>query len=668
MKYHDKMPNLSRIFHLPNLGISLLLLFMAGSQPASAKIEDEHTQARATYVAAEAALKEGQLKHYKQLKQALKQYPLYPYLEYKEIRRNLSKVSNHKIKTFLQKYPDIPITTRLRIAWLNHLGAQQRWKDYIRFYVADSNTKRQCYYLNALLETNKTDKALAQVKPIWLSGSSQPNACDPVFKAWQAAKKMTPALVWQRVDLAMNKHHTRLARYLSKFLSKKNKRLVDLWRKIYRDPSIISSDPQFKKSNLKLRSILFYGVKHLARRDASKALQAWRTLQKKHAFSPEQINAVTRYIGIRMATQNVPDAADYLAKVPKKSENKSLREWRIRVALQKSDWKTTLHWIKQLPKQEQQAENWRYWRARALLLTGEQVKAHKILDKLSLERSYYGFLSADRLSKKYQFSDVPLKITNAEYTALWRMPGIQRAHELLRLKRYIEARREWYHITKQDLSKRQLQVAAKLADRWGWHDRAIATIARARYWDDLSTRFPLAFKKTLMAKAHAQGIESAWVYAVVRQESAFITDARSAVGALGLMQLMPKTAKHVARQQKYKLKSQYALLIAETNLTLGTAYLRSVLNKLDNNPVLATAAYNAGPHRVKQWLPKQTVMPADIWVEIVPYTETRDYLRRVLSYTVIYEQRLGLDPTPLRERMRPVRKLNNIITDAKKKS
>ena len=216
-----------------------------------------------------------------------------------------------------------------------------------------------------------------------------------------------------------------------------------------------------------------------------------------------------------------------------------------------------------------------------------------------------------------------------------------------------DARREWNHLLPR-LNEDQLLRAAKLAEEWGWHDRVIMTLARARYWDDLEMRFPLAHQQTVLNQARDQQIDPAWAFAVIRQESAFIHDARSHAGALGLMQLLPRTARSVARSLRMPMHGKWDILDVDNNITLGVRYLRKVKDRFDGHPVLATAAYNAGGSNVRRWLPEGQVQPADLWIESVPFGETRKYLQRVLTYTVIYQQRLGRQPAPMLERMPPV--------------
>ena len=284
---------------------------------------------------------------------------------------------------------------------------------------------------------------------------------------------------------------------------------------------------------------------------------------------------------------------------------------------------------------------------------GRQPEAEALYSALAEERSYYGFLAADRIGVPYNLYHAEVPASAAELSEMRHRPGIQRAHELYRLGRMTDARREWRFVTR-TLDRRGLQVAAKLADRWDWHDRAIFTLAKTEYWDDLSLRFPLTHRSQIETQARDAELDSAWVFAVVRQESAFMPDARSHAGALGLMQLMPATAKDQARRMQPRPSWQRRhLLEPDNNIRLGAAYLSRVYQDLYRHPVLATAAYNAGPGRVKRWLPDSD-LPADLWIEMIPFSETRTYVRRVMTYTVIYEHRLQNEPTRISERLRPI--------------
>ncbi|HEC15747.1 MAG TPA: murein transglycosylase [Sedimenticola sp.] len=616
---------------------------------------------RADFKAAEQALARGDLGRYQRLKSSLRDYPLYPYLEYRELRRRLHRHKSSRIESFLTRYADTPLAGLLRNAWLDHLARRGRWQGYLAFYRPSGKTERQCHYLRALMETGREREALQQVEPLWLHGRSQPRACDPVFAAWREAGLLTEELVWRRIQLAMDAHQTRLARYLRRFLPKDQHIWLDRWLRVHRKPQRILSAKDFSGRHPYRNSILLHGIRRFARKDATAAHHAWRLLQERHAFTPEQRLQAERTLAFALIRDKHPDTLTYLARIRPAEGDLALAEARIRAALQARNWTRALAWLSELPEAERMSEGWRYWRGRALEALGRAGEAARIYRQLARERSYYGFLAADRQGSPYHLANIPLRINDpALKKQLANLPAIRRAEELHALGRLVEARREWEAITR-DMNHEELRAAAKLAQGWGWHDRAIFSLARTGYWDDLDLRFPLAYRSQIETQAGAHRLDSAWIFAVLRQESAFIRDARSHAGAIGLMQLMPRTARQLStRLNGRSLRSVKSLLLQpDANIELGARYLRRILDKLDQHPVLATAAYNAGPYRVKKWLPDEDV-PADLWVETIPFKETRSYLQRVFAYTIIYEQQLGLKPTRLRHRMPPVKGIGNL--------
>jgi soluble lytic murein transglycosylase len=322
-------------------------------------------------------------------------------------------------------------------------------------------------------------------------------------------------------------------------------------------------------------------------------------------------------------------------------------------AMRDQDWESAQEWLERLSLGEQHTPQWRYWRGRVLEAKGHLEEARSVYLLNGEQRGYYSFLAADRAGHRYQFAHSPITYHVSELADVESLPAIQRARELYAIKRTVDARREWNYAIER-MTQPQLLKAAKLADAWGWHDRAISSLAQAKYWDDLELRFPLAHQQQVLHQAARQKINPAWAFAIIRQESAFTADARSHAGALGLMQLLPRTARDMARSLRVRTPRRGDLLKIDTNIQLGVGYLKKVQDRYQGHPVLATAAYNAGPSNVKRWLPNDKSVAADIWIETVPFKETRDYLKRVLTYTVIYEQRLGQQPRSLLERMTPI--------------
>lgn len=642
--------------------VVLWAALIIGSVPASLAATSgtgANADERARFSEAMKRLKRGDRQTFRRLKAGLKDYILYPYLEYAELNRYRSHASAAQIEQFLTRYADTPLAPRLRSQWLKDLAKRKQWNQYLRFWNGKGGTSAQCRFRLAQVKTGNIKDSAEAIEKLWLHGRSRPKACDPLFKAWIDARMIDDALVWQRINLALNRGQVSLARYLRRFLPASEHRWVDLWLKVHAKPNRVLQKALFKRSHPMRETILLHGVKRQARKDAPKSLKTWETVRTRYEFTQAQQQEASRWIGLRMAFQGESDAIELFDDLPNDALDKKAREWRIRAAMRFGNWKKVRQWVEALPKEEAAENNWRYWHARSLEQLGLNNEARKIYAGLSLERDYFGFLAADRLGLDYSLGHSPIQASASELKALRQIGSVARADELRQIGRLIDARREWRHALK-GMSRAQLIRSAKLARQWGWHHRSILTAAKARHWDDLETRFPVLHRTPVEKHARKRKIDQSWVYAVVRQESAFAIDARSPAGAMGLMQLMPATARQVAKATRTNLKSQRDLYKAEVNIKLGTAYLRQVLNQLGNNTVLATAAYNAGPHRVRRWLPEDASLPADVWIENIPFNETRHYLQRVMAYTVIYENRLGLPTSRLSDRMYDVTNLETL--------
>jgi len=619
---------------------------------------------RDTFLAAEKAVKNGQLTRYRQLKTQLTGYPLLPYLEYEYLRKRVHKLPGAKIEDFLQQYPDSPLQARLHTAWLSTLARQGRWNEYLKAYQPGISTRQQCLRRWALYQTGKQEQAFDGIEKLWLVGQSQPRSCDRIFKAWQASSKINSEQVWQRFQLAMQSRKTRLAKYLVTLLPKDQQHWAKLWLRVHRQPQLINNEQRFARYHPMRNEILMHGIRRMAYRDLDQAVMSWDVIRNRYPFNETQRSGIERSLAMRHALKGHPEALSWLASLSDPDRNDPMvGEWRIRAALDQQNWDAVLNGIHMLDEQEQGSMRWRYWRARALEALDQQSQAYDQYWALAQSRNYYGFLAADRLGVTYRFEDQPVTINDNDINHLEQLPGLTRARELFALNRILDARREWLHTTR-NLSEPLLEQAAAIAHQWGWHDRAIMTMARTSHRDDLSLRFPLAYRDKVSREARKQQIDPALAFALIRQESAFTADVRSHAGAMGLMQLMPRTARQVARNLGIKLPNRLALTDASTNLKLGMSHLRKVLNRYQNNPVLATAAYNAGEYRVKQWIPEQGIVPADIWTETMPFTETRNYVQNILVFTTIYEQRLGQQATTLQQRMPPISAPGALLADS----
>jgi soluble lytic murein transglycosylase len=633
--------------------------------PTASGLERRTMLQRLAFADAEHALKVGNLSTYHQLEQQLRDYPLYPYLKFEEIKRNLGSQNYKDVQRFLETNPGTPLATRLHYLWLKSLARKHQWGTLIDNFYYTNDVALQCDFAHALIETKQPQRAYSVLEGLWMTSHSLPGRCDYPVDKWFAAGGLTQNLVWERIRLAMQSRRTHLALFLSKYVDARDRFWVRMWAKVRRDPEFVSQVyVRFKdRDSQYLRWVLGDGLRRMSSSDAPAAAQHWSDWRDKFQFSSAEKDRIERRLTLALVTADPSTSKSWLKELELDADDQRINELYILNAMQDQDWETALGWMNHMSEAEQQSDRWRYWRGRALEALGRLDEARSAYLLNADSRSYYGFLSADRAGMDYQFDHHPISFSSQDLSPIEKIPAIERARELFALNRVVDARREW-NFALQQLDKSQMLKAAQLAYDWNWHDRAIVTLAQADYWDDLEKRFPLAHRELVINYARQQQINPAWAFAIIRQESAFTNDARSHAGALGLMQLLPRTARQIAHSLRLRFRRN-DLLDADTNVRLGIKYLKKVEDIFKGNKVLATAAYNAGDARVRQWLPKDGILPADVWVEIVPVNETRDYLQRVMTYTVIYEELLGQTPVPLLERMLPIPGEPTVVSSSK---
>ena len=589
---------------------------------------------------------------WERLRSELGGYPLLPYVELARLRAGLPHVAAPEIEAFLERHDGEPVTFHLRRRWLRQLADRRQWRKFVEWYRRGDSVDLQCHHARALLEVGDESAALSAAERLWMSGRSRPKACDPVFAVWLESDRFSPSLAWERIGLAMTRGNVRLTRYLERFLDPAGRRLAAVWRAVHRNPRRVGA-VELDGESSRVEAVLVHGLERLARRDPTAAGKALAKVEARIGLGAAARAKVERGIGLSFARRHEPEAIDWLWRVDAAQADDHLLRWRIAAAVLHSQWSRAIEGIASLPAAERDRERWRYWRARALEATGREDEARAGFESLAHERDYYGFLAADRLGTDYRFNHRPLQVPADVAERVAAMPAVRRALEFLALERRVDARREWHALTRK-IGEDELEAASWIAWCRDWHGRAILTIARTPERDDLDLRFPIVYRSIVESASDRRGLAPATVYALIRQESAFIPDARSPAGALGLMQIIPRTGRALMREIGRKLRSRNQLLAPGLNVELGTHYIRSLLSRTGGHYVLATASYNAGPHRVRGWLPADGEVEAAVWIDNIPFTETRRYVRRFLAYGAIYEHRLGQRPTRLSERMPPV--------------
>lgn len=601
---------------------------------------------RSTFVAAEKALKQNQMSLYQALKKQLEadHYVLLPYLEYAELQKQFSQGEYpvEAVHEFLNKEQNTALGDRLRSSWLYYLAKKNQWEMFIADYQPSSDDGLQCHAIYANYKVSNQASVLNEALPLWLYGKSRPESCDTVFNAWRAKGGLSEKLVWDRIYLAIDANQFAVVNYLMRYVPKNKQPWVQAWLNTYKDPKIITSEKLFKDSAPFLRDTQIYGLKRIARKDPEKAAKIWAKLEKQYKFSPKQKAKAIRSIAVGMAMDHDPDALTWFNRISLTHHDDISYEWHVRAALRAGDWAEVARVVPLFPAHLRKDSAWTYWLARAYDEMGQKEQAQNLYTILSHERSFGGVLASERLGVEYPINLPRITVTPEHIQETLQDKGIARALELHELDRITLARREWME-TIAHLDEVHLQAAAMIAHQQGWQERAIHTLAKAENQNNIDIRFPVMYRKIIEKEAKRNGLNPAWVFAIARRESAFVQDIKSPVGATGLMQLMPYTAKQIAKQIKEPYHSPTQLTQAGLNVRLGSAYLKSIYHDLDENMLLATAAYNAGPHRVKQWTPKHGSLPADVWVETIPFTETREYVKAVLIYRLIYQHHLKMD-------------------------
>lgn len=582
----------------------------------------------------------------------LEDYPLYPYYLYNNLKRRLHAFPFEEVRSFLDAHADSYLAARLREDWLAQLAYARRWAAYLEFYRPSSDLSLRCHQLTARLQLGLQDAVLADIRAVWLSGESLPQACDPAFEYLYASPLLDDELVWARIELAREAGNDKLAVYLGRRLTGPGyKALHTFWLQA-RDRPADALARRDLSDDARTRAILVYALSRLARSDLESAEAVWTALAARHEFSAREAGAATRAIAVAAAAGGHTRRLELLDRVTPAGVDATVERYRIREAVAAGAWPELVRWTAGEPVADEDPPRWRYWRARALTATGEAAAARALLSELAAERDYYGFIAADALGQEYAFGHRTVAPNAAESRAVAAIPGLRRAHEFYQLDRRVQAQREWqFELAR--LDRRQSEVAAYLAAQWGWTNQTITTLGRIRSYDDLELRFPVLHADIVQKEAARRDLAPAHVFAIIRSESAFVTDARSPAGALGLMQLMPATARETAKRIGLRLARIEQLYRPVENITLGAAYLEQMIARFGGNFVMAAAAYNAGPHRVRQWQ-RATCIAADVWIETIPFTETRRYVRRALFYSAVYEWRLGREITRLSSVMPPV--------------
>lgn len=600
------------------------------------------------FLAAREAFQRGQPSQLAELAPRLRNHPLYPYVEWWQLRNRLAELPREDVRQFLDSHAGQLVANRLRADWVRALARQRDWEGVDReaALVVDPDTELRCLRLQARLARGDREAA-REARPLWFSGREQPDACGPLFDALFAARLLDDNDLWTRVRLAFQAGNATLARGIAQRLpaaQRPDKRLTDA--------AVKNPLKYLEARNLALRhrgdrEIALFALGRIASATPQAAANLWQRIETR--LPKDDRAAGWGFVATAAARKHLPEALAWYRAAGDTPLDDAGAEWRARAALRARDWRELLATLDAMHGELRDTAAWRYWRARALREQGRDMEAGAILAVLAGEHNFHGLLAREDLGPAVGAPPENFKPLDEDVRAAARIPGLQRALAWYRAGFRYEGNLEWIW-TVRDLDDAQLLSAAELARREGWYERAIATADRTKRLTNMELRYPAPYPELLRASARELDLDDAWVYGLVRQESRFTTSAKSSVGASGLMQVMPATAQWIARKLGLSDWRRASADTAGENVNFGTYYLKHILVQLDGNPVLASAGYNAGPRRAELWRGTSTLEGA-IYIDTIPFAETRDYVRKVMANATQYARLFGRPLDSLKQRI-----------------
>jgi soluble lytic murein transglycosylase len=587
--------------------------------------------------------------------------PVYPWLQATALRTEIATATPAQVEPLLAKYDGHPVAAWLRNTWLTELARRIDWRDFRSAYRDSDDKALRCADLAARLDAGATDdKWVQDARALWLTGTSLADNCDAPFAQMMAMGKLDEGWRWQRIDLAVTEKQTGVIRYLAKTLEHDDARLALSYAAYIDAPT--TTIPVVWPRTARSRDVATVALSRLARRDPDIAASMLPAVASTLHLDSDERGRVLHDIALWTVASYLPGSAERLNAVPESAYDDSLYEWRVREAISRSDDAAALAGIEKMPDKQRNDSRWQYFEARLRERAGQADAAQALYQKAAMSPTFHGWLAADKLKQSYALCALEPSADAALRQRVANNAGLQRAFELFAIQRPGPATRDWTAAVK-PMTDDERRIAVLLAQNNGWYDRAVFAMNSSpddsRYY---SLRFPLHHDADIRAQSRINSLDPAWVAGETRAESAFMPNARSGADARGLMQLLPGTGALTASRLGLAWQGGESLFDASTNITLGTAYLRQMVDHFSGFPYLAIAAYNAGPAPVERWMAQRPELDPDFFIESIPYKETREYVARVLAFSVVYDWRLNGDAAPLSDRL-----LGHLVTDAKQR-
>lgn len=605
-----------------------------------------HARSDEDFMAAREAFRTGNRARLDAYAARLAEHVLYPYVAYWQLRGRLDDTPAADVRALLERLADGPLGDRLRNDWLKSLGRRALWDEFRaeQALLRNADPEVVCYALQRRVAAGESE-ALREARGLWLAARPTAGNCTSVFDAAMQAGVISNDDVWARIRSALEQNQVSLAKASIRYLAAKDGFEPKLLDAAAANPRAYLERAGTAQHGRAGREIAIFALQRLARSAPQEGALRWRAMLA--SYSPADREYMWGQLAYFGALYHDPEALAWFARAGQLSELQLA--WRVRAALRGKLWAEVLSAVDAMSESQRAEPEWRYWKARALKVQGKTVEANALLAPLSTEHHFYGLLAAEDLGESIGAPAQTYQPPAAEVQAVAQIPAIRRALALYRLGLRFEGNREWFWAIAA-MDDRQLLATAEFARRNELWDRAINTAERTRSLHDFGLRYLAPYRERFRAYATEHGLDEAWVLGITRQESRFIADARSSAGAMGLMQLMPATATWVAG--KLGMKGYRAAIVTDLdiNISLGTYYLKHVMETLDNQPVLASAGYNAGPGRARAWRSTEN-MEGAIYSETIPFNETRDYVKKVMANATYYARVFGQNIVALRERL-----------------
>ncbi|WP_265945284.1 lytic transglycosylase domain-containing protein [Dechloromonas sp. A34] len=603
----------------------------------------------AAFLAARDAFRVGDRNKLERASAQLGNHELAPYVENYRLRMAFDQGDSTAIRDFLERNEKSYVAEKLRADWIRWLGKRATWNEIDREYpkLIAPEPDVTCYSQLARLARDDR-RVLDEAEKLWLTQLEPPEACRAVFDAAVAAQRLSADDVWLRTRRQVEANRPAQAKLTLAYLP--DSQMPDLRTfdsAINSGMGYLARQPANWYGSRPGRELAAIAIQRIAINDPRIAAEQLEKLQSR--LQESEGRWAWGQIGLQAAKKHMPEAVDWFARADKSALSDDAYQWKVRAALRAQDWGVVRDTIQAMPPPLAALPEWIYWLGRALKAGGRTTEADALFAKIAGQANFYGNLADEELDHTVMPPPRAVAPSAEEQKAARDNPGIRRALTLFRLDMRTEGVREW-NWSVRGMDDRNLLATADLARRNEIWDRAINTADRTKNEHDYTLRFLAPYGDQVRSAALNQSLDDAWVYGLMRQESRFITNAKSTVGASGLMQLMPATAKWVAKKIGLRDFNHGRVNDTETNVLLGTSYMRLVMENLDNHPVLASAAYNAGPGRAKKWRADRPLEGA-IYAETIPFSETRDYVKKVMSNAVYYSALFNGKPTSLKARL-----------------